>query len=263
MNLYGWLKSDKVLVRVVVLWLICALLFALAWTASYSLLPEGVLRGKLLASRLPVETSQVTTTFSRILSINLFVSCSLVVVGNLFRVGETPLGYLIVMGHSVMYGILLGTNSFAIPAPGRFAPSLSTVLGHSGAFEITAYIAIAAATQGLVIWRQRSWLDWHSERVGSWRRWRLNRLELIVVIGALLLLTGANYREASQIQQLLRSPGTQRGATHSDDGQIVGTGHDHSRDSSRIGIPYPGPRLGLSGRCAMPPLHLGTQVRHS
>jgi len=73
MNLYGWLQRDKVLVRVVVLWLICALLFALAWTASYHLLPEGVLRGKLLASHLPVETSQVTTTFLRILAVNLLL----------------------------------------------------------------------------------------------------------------------------------------------------------------------------------------------
>jgi hypothetical protein len=197
-----WLSSDQVLVRLAALWLICAVLFVIVWSASYYLLPEGVLRGRLPASRLPVETSQLTTTFLRIFAINLLVACGLLFVANLFRVGETPLGYLVVIGHSVMYAILLGTNSFGIPAPARFAPSLTTLLGRSGAFEITAYIAIAAATQGLVIWRQRSWRDWRSDRVGSWRRWQLSRLEIAVIIGAICLLAAANYREALQIQQL-------------------------------------------------------------
>lgn len=202
-NVFRWLNSDNALARLVVLWLVCALLFSVAWTVSYYVLPEGVLRGKLLAGWVPVETSQLGATFLRILAVNLFVSCGLLVVANLFRVGETPLGYLVVMGHSVTYGILLGTNSFGIPAPARFAPSLVTLLGRSGAFEITAYIGIAAATQGFAIWRQQSWLDWRSERVGSWRRWRLDWLEMVIVIGALLLLAVANYREALQMQQLV------------------------------------------------------------
>ncbi|UCC65191.1 MAG: hypothetical protein JSV36_09220, partial [Anaerolineae bacterium] len=83
----------------------------------------------------------------------------------------------------------------------RFAPSLTIVLNRSGAFEITAYIAIAAATRGLTIWRQRSWLDWHSEQVGSWRAWQLNRAEIAVIVGAVLLLAAANYREAVQMHQ--------------------------------------------------------------
>ena len=203
MNVLHWLKGDKVLLRLVVLWVICALLFVAAWTASYYLLPEGVLRGRLLANRWPVETPELTTTFLRIFGINLLVSCSLVVVANLFGVGEIPLGYPVVMAWSAMYGVLLGTNSFGIPAAARFAPSLTTVLQRSGAFEITAYVAIAAATRGFVIWRQSSWRDWHSERVGSWRSWRLNWLETAVVIAAVLLLAAANYREAWQMHQLL------------------------------------------------------------
>jgi hypothetical protein len=195
--------NRAVLVRLAVLWLVCALLFVLSWTASYHFLPEGVLRGRLPAGRLPVATPQLTTTFLRIFAVNVLVACALVFVANLFQVGQMPLGYLVVMGHSVIYGILLGTNSFGIPAPERFSPSLTTVLARSGAFEITAYIAIAAATQGLVVWRQRSWRDWRSERVGLWREWRLSGLEIALVVGALILLGAANYREAWQIQQLL------------------------------------------------------------
>jgi len=204
MNVARWLKSEIVLARLAALWLICALLFTIAWTTSYYLLPEGILRGKLLGGRLPVETPQVITTFVRIFMVNLLAGGGLVTLGNLFQVGNVPLGYPIVMVHSVLYAVLLGTNSFGIPAPARFAPSLATVLERSGAFEITAYIAIAAATRGLVIWRQRSWLDWRGEQVGSWRQWRLNRAEVVLVVGALLLLAAANYREAVQIQQMLR-----------------------------------------------------------
>lgn len=188
------------LMRLAALWLVCALLFTIAWMVSYHLLPEGILRGRLLAARLPVVTPQFATTFLRIFVVNLLVGCGLVFVANLFRVGDTPLGYLVVMGHSVLYGILLGTNSFGIPAPARFAPSLTTVLGRSGAFEITAYIVIAVATRGLVIFRQPSWWSWRSERVGSWRSWRLSVTELAMVSGALALLAAANYREALQIQ---------------------------------------------------------------
>ena len=204
MNVARWLKGERVLVRLAALWLICALLFTIAWTTSYYLLPEGVLWGKLLGARLPVETPQVTTTFLRIFMVNLLAGCGIVTLGNLFRVGDTPLGYSVPLMHSVVYGVLLGTNSFGIPAPARFAPSLRTVLTRSGAFEISAYIAIAAATRELAIWRQRSWLDWHGEQVSSWRKWRLNRAEVAVVVGAILLLAAANYREALQIQQVLR-----------------------------------------------------------
>jgi len=202
-NLSRWLSSDNVLVRFAALWALCALLFTAAWTVSYYLLPEGILRGKLLAGRFPVKTPQVTTSFLRIFAANLLVGCGFVTLSNLFRMGEMSLGYFTVMGHSVMYAILLGTNSFGIPAPARFAPSLTTVLQRSGAFEITAYIAIAAATQRLTIWRSRSWLDSHHERVRSWRQWRLNRAEIVMIVGAILLLAAANYREAVQMHQLL------------------------------------------------------------
>jgi hypothetical protein len=197
-----WLYSDNVLVRLFTLWLICALLFIISWIISYYLLPEGILRGKLLAGKLPVETDRIITTFLRIFSFNLFVAAGLIVFANLFRVGQTPLGYLIVSSHSIIYGILLGTNSFGIPAPIRFAPSLSILLSRSGIFEISAYIAIAAATTGLVIMRQPSWLSFRSEVVASPRNWHLNRKECIVIILAVILLALGNFREAVQIHHL-------------------------------------------------------------
>ena len=202
-NVSEWLHGDQVLARLAVLWTICALPFTVSWTASYHLLPEGVLRGKLPGQYIPVETPQIITTFLRVFGVNLLAGCGLVALANLCQAGRTPLGYPIVMVHAVLYGILLGTNSFGIPAPAHFAPSLATVLSRSGAFEITAYIAIAAATKGLVIWRQPSWLNWRSGQVGSWRKWRLNRAEIAMIVGAILLLAAANCREAFQIQQAL------------------------------------------------------------
>lgn len=201
-NISRWLHSDKVLVRMAVLWTICALLFTASWTTSFYLLPEGILRGKLPGQYIPVETPRVITTFLRVFGVNLLAGCGFVALANLCQAGNTSLGYPIVMYHVVLYGVLLGTNSFGIPAPAHFAPSLMTVLNRSGAFEITAYIAIAAATRGLVIWRQPSWLNCRqTEQVGSWRKWRLNRAEIAVIAGAILLLAAANCREAFQIQQ--------------------------------------------------------------
>jgi hypothetical protein len=201
-SLTNWLNNDKVLVRLATLWLICALLFAISWTVSYYLLPEEILRGKLLAGRLPIETDRMITTFLRIFSFNLFVACGLIVFANLFQVGDLPLGYLIVSSHSLIYGILLGTNSFGIPAPARFAPSLLTLLSRSGIFEISAYIAIATATSRLGLWKQRSWKDFHTERVGSPKEWHLNASEVIIIVFCVILLAIGNLREAAQIHQL-------------------------------------------------------------
>jgi hypothetical protein len=144
----------------------------------------------------------VITTFLRIFSFYLFVACGLIVFANLFQVGDLPLGYLIVGSHSIIYAILLGTNSFGIPAPAQFAPSLSTLLSRSGVFEITVYIAIAAATSGIVLWRQKSWVDFQSERVGSPKEWHLNTTELIIIALSVILLAIGNLREAAQIHQL-------------------------------------------------------------
>jgi hypothetical protein len=200
-SITNWLKNENVLLRLVSLWLICALLFTISWTISYHFLPEGILRGKLLAGKLPIETDRMITTFLRIFTFNLFVACELIVFANLFRVGNAPLGYLIVCSHSIIYGILLGTNSFGIPAPTRLAPSLITLLSRSGIFEISAYIAIATATSGLVLWNQSSWRDFHSEHVGSPREWHLNATELIVIVLSVVVLALGNLREANQIHQ--------------------------------------------------------------
>ena len=201
-NVSRWLYGDQVLERLAVLWTICALLFTASWTTSYYLLPEGVLRGKLLGQHIPVATPHVVTTFLRVFGVNVLAGCGFVALANFCQAGNTSLGYPIVMYHAILYGILLGTNSFGISAPARLAPSLTTVLNRSGAFEITAYIAVAVATRGLVIWRQPSWLNCRqTEQVGSWRKWRLNRAEIAVIVGAILLLAAANCREAFQIQQ--------------------------------------------------------------
>lgn len=175
----------------------------LVWFLSYYFLPEGILRGRFLSADLPLETSRVVSTFLRIFATNLVVGVGLILVASLFLVGNIPMSYFVVGVHALLYGMLLGTNSFAIPAVGRFVPSLSVAVGRSGAFEITAYIAVAAATQNLALWKQQSWINWHTDRISSPRNWTLTVLEKVLIIGAILLLAGANYREALQIHKIL------------------------------------------------------------
>jgi hypothetical protein len=198
-----WLHGANPFMRAASLWVICALLFVISWELSFYLLPEGVLRGKLLASRLPIQTPRLFTTFLRIYSINLIVGCGLVTVANFSQLRRLPMGYIVVMIHSVLYAILLGTNSFGIPGPGRFAPSLDTALGRSGIFEISAYVLVAAATRNLVIWRQQAFLTLKAEQVGSPRAWHLERGEGLLIIVALVVLAGANLREAHQLMQAI------------------------------------------------------------
>jgi hypothetical protein len=195
-------SKDNAFVRFVKLWVACALCFALVWFLSYHFFPEGLLRGKLPSGRLPVETSEVSTTFLRIFAFNLCISGGLIFISNLFRVGNTSMGFIVVIFHSVIYAVLLGTNSFGIQAPSRFAPSLEVVFNRSGAFEITAYIALVAATSNLTIWHQKSWRDWKGQRIASPRDWKLKITEILVIVSAILLLAAANLREANQIHQI-------------------------------------------------------------
>ena len=197
------LTRDEPLIRLLALWIVCAFLFIFAWLLSYYFLREGILRRRFLSANLPLETSQVFSTFLRIFATNLVVGVGLILVASLFLVGNMPMSYFVVGIHAVFYGMFLGTNSFTIPAASRLPPSLSNALNRSGAFEITAYIAVAAATKNLALWRQQSWINWHADRIAGPNNWDLTALEKLLLMGAILLLAGANYREALQIHAIL------------------------------------------------------------
>jgi hypothetical protein len=200
-SLGSWVNHADPLVRFASLWTLCAVLFTGAWTVGYYLLPEGLLRGASAASALPEYAGSVVGEFLTILAWNLGV-CLLVVAANTFRSVETPLGYLVVVVNWVQGGLVWGTGSLAVETA-RFAPSLSTALGRSGVYELTAYVAVAVAARGVMVWHQRSGPRWREEfeRVGSPRDWTITRREAAVLLAGLALLAAANYREATMIAE--------------------------------------------------------------
>lgn len=176
----------------------------IAWTVAFLLLPEGLLRGKTLAGSLPIgETGGMLRTLSEVFLYNLLIAGGLTAVANLFRVGHLSLGYVYAWGSWILYGLFLGTDSFSLPQGAKLSPSLLHLLQGSGFYEIAAYTLIAAATVNLFLFQQKSWLNWHTEKVHEWQDVHLNRREIGMVLAAVLLLLLANLNESYSIIQRL------------------------------------------------------------
>lgn len=192
-------NHDRVEVRLVSLWSLCFVLFLVAWTLSYLFLPEGLLRRTGGPGPLSSTADTVTGEFVAIIAWNLGFGL-LVVAANTFRSVRTPMGYLVVLVMWLQGAVIWGTNSLAVQA-GRLAPSLSVILGRSGVYELTAFVAIAVATRGVMVWHQGTTPRWREEfeRVRGPREWALDRREAVVLAGGLLLLAAANYGEAAMV----------------------------------------------------------------
>lgn len=188
--------------RFVKLWATGILLFYAAWFAGYFLVPEGFLREIFFATRLPLEGGGAAAVGGRIILFNGVVASGLIVVANLFRITEFPLGYLPVLFHWSLFGVFLGSDSFAYSQGGRLFPTVAGIIGRIGFQEITAYTLIAAATTALCLFRQKSWTDWSTVRERSWRELRLARGEWLALALAVALIAYAGLREGAAIVAL-------------------------------------------------------------
>jgi len=150
--------------RFVFLWLVSFTLFFVVWVLSYLLLPEGVLRGRLLSASLLGKDVNFLDTFVRIFAFNFLIGGVLVsIVCNFFRVAGLPLSYAAIWGQISLFGILKGTNSFLYPYP----TMLDSVMGflRTGLWEFTAYILMASAFVSLGRYEQKSWLSFETTRI--------------------------------------------------------------------------------------------------
>src|SRR6056297_3074978 len=103
------LSSDRIIIRFLGLYL----------------LPEGLLRGKTVLSNLAGEiaASSLMIEFFKIFSLNL-LAFSLIVLGNyILRVKYFAFGYLVPLAWTIFYGMILGTNSFAISMVDKMSPT--------------------------------------------------------------------------------------------------------------------------------------------
>lgn len=190
------ITNDNMLIRLAFMWILGFVILLLAWIFSFRVLPEGVVRGSSGAYYVPIKAENTMETFARIFLWNLCLGCFPVAIGNLVRVKGAPLGYLLAFYHWGIYGILLGTNSFVIPGPGRFLPSLMTLFYGSGIYEISSYTLISSATFDLHDRYEKSINDGACVKKHWWRALTLSKTELSVIVFAIVMLAISNYYEA-------------------------------------------------------------------
>jgi hypothetical protein len=198
------LTHRNVAVRATSAWFIGLTALVAAWLVSYRFMPEGAVSFSL-ASQLPLESlRQQAGLAAGIFLWNLAVGGTALMLSSFFRLGRVPLAYLAPWAWFALYGIALGTNSFAITTPGmRVAPQVEVAWNHVGLRELSAYLLAAAALADRHLWFQRSVWDWRLARVRSWTDLRLSRPEVVLLVAAVGLLAWSAATEAAQIVALL------------------------------------------------------------
>lgn len=167
--------------------LVLTILMFGTWWLSALVLPQGVLRPYF--SRLfSVQVGEFT--FRKVLLANLLPFFGVQFM-NLFRVGKYAGGLYALPVFWILYGLLLGTNSFVF-AGQPVAFSITVLWTRTGFTELLAYTTGYEATKGWALWEQQGLWNVHrltdrrwSPQIGDWAYW----------IAALLLLLVAVARE--------------------------------------------------------------------
>jgi len=196
------LGHKKVIIRFLSLYSIGLVLFFISWTISYYLLPEGMLRGVGILPKLAgnAAASRIEYEFIRIFLINLF-GCTIIIIGNyILRVSFFSFGYLVPLAWMIMYGVVLGTNSFSISLEEAMAPTLA-IFRRSGLYEMMAGALFAVATNTISINSSESFFS-SSKPVPKDKRVPMNKEQWVAVGIAVLTLAVAALREAYMITNL-------------------------------------------------------------
>ncbi|MDQ7842682.1 MAG: hypothetical protein QN117_05795 [Armatimonadota bacterium] len=163
-----------------------ALMFG-TWWLSRLTLPEGVFRpyfSRLFSARVG------EFTFGRVFLANLVPFFGIQFM-NLFQAGKYAGGLYVLPVFWILYGLLLGTNSFVFAGrPVTF--SAAVLWTRTGFMELLAYTAAYEATRGWALWEQRGL--WSVRRLRE-KRWSPQTGDWVYWIAALLLLLGAVARE--------------------------------------------------------------------
>ena len=202
------LTHDRLIVRFVALLAVVSVVFVGMWSASYWLLPEGLLAGRTGAAVFAgndLAGGSVWLEWIRIFVFNLAVTLLILVPANLL-IGKRgyPLGYMAVVLIAAGFAMTLGTNSFTIPMPVRMPPSLGA-FGSSGVYEIMAYVLVVAATTSIGRWRIKRWwaIRGTTERVRPLKDKLTITERNVGVVLAFALLVSASALEAIQIAAAL------------------------------------------------------------
>ncbi len=166
--------------------LLTALMFGIWWLSAMAL-PQGVLRpffSRLLSERVG------EFTFIGVLLANLFPFFGIQFM-NLFRVGRHAGGLYVLPIFWILYGLLLGTNSFVF-AGQPVAFSVSVLWMRTGFMELLAYTTVYEATRSWALWEQQGL--WRVRRLAE-KRWGPQMADWIYWIAGGVLLVIAVARE--------------------------------------------------------------------
>jgi hypothetical protein len=189
------LHHDRLMVRALGAAAVGYLLLYISWGVGYLLLPEGALRGKL-SGGMPMLTAGVASLAVQLLAYNLLLPGLLVVLLSRMQVGRFSLGYNVPFLNAVLYGLWLGSNSFAVPMPERLAPTLALFVQRSGPYEMLAFLLAAAALARSARVRQLGFWTGRVVAVPPEERRALGPGEYLALALAIVTLAAANLVEA-------------------------------------------------------------------
>jgi cytochrome c oxidase subunit IV len=198
MNTNSVQTQDGVFKRVLLLYGLFMLLSNAAYLLAYYLLPEGFLRGSpvLETARVIASSSTFWSQLALTFLGNLGIVTALSVCVNLFRVKGFSLGYIWPIFLAIQSGVVAGTNSFLLSDLTQINVRYGMAMSLSiGGLEFLAYILIIASTVSLVIYQFSSWTQLRPTKLKNLGDIRLSRAEVLCLIGGIVLLFVAAYRE--------------------------------------------------------------------
>jgi len=193
------LGSKSIIKRFITLYIISLILFLISWTISYLIFPEGIIRGIGILPRMAGEAAAETLVkeFLTIVGLNS-VGWIIILIGNyILKVKNFSFGYLIPIVWMVMYGIVLGTNSFSISIGEKMAPNLS-VIGRSGIYEIMAGCLFAVSTDFITTNYSKN-LKTSSIPIPKNKKEKIKKENVVGIIISFIILSAAALREAYMI----------------------------------------------------------------
>ncbi len=182
---------------------LCSALFIMF--VSYYFLPEQILRNKLGGALLAGKDAlygSIAMEFIRIFAINVSIALFLIALPSFLQSDKISLGYYMPILNSILYGVVLGTNSFSISNPdGKIYPSIH-VLTRSGPYEFIAYILIASICYELGYYNiTGKWPKSKAVKIRNNKLINFSKTELLLLIVATIILIGACYYEAYRVFQ--------------------------------------------------------------
>lgn len=170
---------------------VLTLLMYSVWILSAAFLPEGILRDYFahLFEVNPILGGQFI--WWKIFSANFLVAFLGIQFMNLFKVGKTPGGLYVLPVFWILYGLLLGTNSFVFAAD-PIPLSISVLWTRSGFSELLAYTLGYEASCRWALWRQDGL--WKIHRLSD-KKWNPQMQDMVYWFAGLFFLILAVIRE--------------------------------------------------------------------